>query len=239
MNILITGVSSGIGWGLAKHYLSDGHHVIGLSRRDCHFDDPKWRFAKVDLSATSSISTPLSTLVTDVPQWDLVVLNAGRLGEIGDLKDAELEDLQLTMTVNVWSNKFVLDTVFAKQVPVKQVVAISSGASVLGNRGWSGYSISKAALNMFVKLYAREQSDTHFCALAPGLVDTEIQETLCTLPSDERFPGLDGMRAKRGTPEMPRPEDISARLARIMSRLPSLVESGTYADIRDAPLSDV
>ena len=33
MNILITGVSSGIGWGLAKHYLELGHTVFGLSRR--------------------------------------------------------------------------------------------------------------------------------------------------------------------------------------------------------------
>ena len=33
MNIFITGVSSGIGWGLSKYYLSQGHEVYGVSRR--------------------------------------------------------------------------------------------------------------------------------------------------------------------------------------------------------------
>ena len=89
------------------------------------------------------------------------------LGSLGDMSEAQLDDLKRVMDVNVWSNKTVLDALFARAFPVKQVVTISSGAAVNGNRGWRGYSISKAALNMLTRLYAAENPDTHFCARWP------------------------------------------------------------------------
>ena len=129
------------------------------------------------------------------------------------------------------ANKWLLDLIFASGREVKQVVAISSGASRSGQRGWNGYSISKAALNMLIHMYANEQRRTHFAALAPGLVDTAMQDYLTNLPADERFKPLAILKEAKGTEKMP-DGDTCAR--QLMDTFPKLLErpSGSYADIR-------
>ncbi len=235
-NILITGVSSGIGCGLARHYLDVGHRVCGLSRRNPNdLRQQGLRFVRCDLADSAAIAPAVGRLISNLSQLDLVILNAGVLGRFGDLADAELDDLARTMQINVWSNVAVLNSIFCRQLKVAQVVAVSSGASVNGNRGWSGYSVSKAGLNMLMRLYSREHLDTHFCALAPGLVDTAMQDELCGRDPDQRYPAIDALRKKRHTPEMPEPQRAAAVLAEAIERLPQLVESGQYADIRSLP----
>ncbi len=183
-----------------------------------------------------SITRGVGELLEDQSELDLIILNAGRLGVFGDLGEAELFELKTTMQVNLWANKTLLDAVFALNIRVHQVVTISSGAAVNGNRGWSGYSISKAALNMLTQLYAKERPDTHFCALAPGVVDTAIQDELLEREPDARFPAVEVLRSKRNTTEMPKPREAALRLIEIFEKLPSLVESGDFADIRNPPL---
>lgn len=230
----VTGVSTGIGFGLAEEMLKRGWRVLGLSRREPAFTEfgDQFSFRSVDLTESETLAANVMGLLAGVPRIDLAVLNAGVLGAFGDLADATLEDLQNTMNVNVWSNKLILDALFAEGRSVEQVVTISSGAAVNGHRGWSGYSISKAALNMFTRLYAKEQPRTHFCAFAPGVVDTPIQDQLLSLQSDDRFPSLEYLRAKRGTDDMPGPAEAARRLLAAFERLPAVVSSGDFADIR-------
>nr|VFJ51659.1 MAG: NAD(P)-dependent dehydrogenase, short-chain alcohol dehydrogenase family [Candidatus Kentron sp. FM]VFJ51731.1 MAG: NAD(P)-dependent dehydrogenase, short-chain alcohol dehydrogenase family [Candidatus Kentron sp. FM]VFK09095.1 MAG: NAD(P)-dependent dehydrogenase, short-chain alcohol dehydrogenase family [Candidatus Kentron sp. FM] len=232
--ILVTGVSAGIGNALARHHLENGHRVLGTSRRrpEALLEYAAFRFVSADLGQPESIPPAIAQLIGGIGRLDLVILNAGILGHFGELGEAALSDLNHTMQVNVWANKLILDGLFDTGMTVGQVVAISSGAAVNGNRGWSGYSISKAALNMLIKLYGREQPDTHFCALSPGLVDTIILERLCAREPDARYPSLDVIKSKRDTPEMPTPEQAAPELARAMTELPRRVESGEYADIR-------
>lgn len=239
--LLITGVSSGIGHGMASAYLEQGWNVLGVSRRTPHdlLGRDGFVFRALDLNDTAAMESALVSLLNAVDQLDLVVLNAGILGPFGDMGEVDVAEMQRVLDVNLWSNKRVLDHLFAAGKRIRQVVTISSGASVNGNRGWGSYSISKAALNMLTTLYSRERSETHFCALAPGLVRSEIQEQLWALPSDERYPSLDAIRKKRGTAEMP-PADAAGRmLLRVIGRLPELVASGEYADVRKPPLADI
>jgi benzil reductase ((S)-benzoin forming) len=42
------------------------------------------------------------------------------------------------MEVSVWANKVNLDWLHERGLPVRQIVAIFSGAGVVGNRGWGG-----------------------------------------------------------------------------------------------------
>lgn len=232
--ILVTGISSGIGRGLAQFYSDQGWHVLGLSRRSPEAADHGARFGFVhcDLAQSETVDPQMGQLLEQCGRIDVVVLNAGALGQFGDLIEVDLDDMRHTFQVNVWANKLVLDAIFGRGISVGQVVGISSGASINGNRGWSGYAISKAALNMLIKLYSREQTATHFCALSPGLVDTDMLDQLCKRSADQRYPSLEVVRSKRNTPEMPTPRQIASRLAQVFHQLPDLVESGEYADIR-------
>ncbi|MEM9445180.1 MAG: SDR family NAD(P)-dependent oxidoreductase [Verrucomicrobiota bacterium] len=230
MKVFITGVSSGIGLGLVEYNLKQGAEVYGVSRRPCPIDEAT--FCALDITDSKAVQKNLELLLKDVESLDLVVLNAGILGEIKDLKDTSLHDLREMMEVNLWANKTLLDALFHIVSEIKQVVAISSGAAVNGNRGWGGYALSKAALNMLIQLYAREQEQTHFIALAPGLVDTAMQDYLCGGKVDlSQFSSLQKLMNARGTDAMPNPQEAAAKLMKVM---PSLIlkPSGEFVDIR-------
>jgi benzil reductase ((S)-benzoin forming) len=231
-NVFITGVSSGLGLALARACLDAGDAVYGLSRREPKplAGRPGFHFASVDLSRLDGIAAAVSGLLRPAERLDLVILNAALLGGIGDMADTSLERLRQLMDVNVWANKPVLDAAFAGRA-VAQVVAISSGAAVSGSRGWNGYAISKAALNMLVKMYAAERPETHFSALAPGLVDTDMQARMRDLPDDPRFPTVDRLKKAQGTADMPDPDTAAPRILDAMGRLVSL-KSGDFHDIR-------
>lgn len=230
--VCITGVSSGLGHGLAKVFLEEGAEVYGCSRRAP--DDLiklGLHFRSVDLGDAKLGPNSFGKLIESVDHFDLLILNAGKLGEIRDMKETPLDDLRETMEINVWSNKWMLDTIYDRHCTVDQVVAISSGASQSGSRGWNGYSVSKAALNMLIKLYAGERPETHFTSLAPGLVDTAMQDYLTNLPEDPRYAPLDILKAAKGTESMPDGETCARKLIATFAGLKQL-ESGSYADIR-------
>jgi len=216
--VFITGVSSGIGYELAKLYLSKGYRVSGLSRRDPHLDGLHW--INVDISDFNQIETLNS--VGDI-EFDLIILNAGVLGELKTMRDTPLDEIQSVMNINVWANKLIID----KFKYVKQIVAISSGASVNGNRGWSGYSLSKATLNMLIKLYSTEQRETHFSAVAPGLIETPMLNRITTEFDEVKFPSV--KRLKESQKQSPR--ESAELLADLFPKLLDR-ESGEYIDVR-------
>lgn len=231
--VLITGVSSGLGHGLASAYLDRGATVLGTSRRapEDLVGRDGFRFEACDLTDEDAVDRAFTTLLDGIDELEIAWLNAGVLGEIADLVDTPLADLEHTMRVNVWANKLVIDRLVRARIPVSTVITMSSGAAVNGSRGWNGYSISKSALNMLTLLYARELPDTHFIALAPGLVDTAMQDHLCALPEDERFPAMARLKAARGTDAMPGPRAAADML---IARLDELrrKESGSFVDVR-------
>jgi len=130
-----------------------------------------------------------------------VVLNAGVLGEFGDMREIPLRKFREVMDVNVWANKVILDTLLDLGIEIKQIIGISSGAAVNCNRGWNAYAISKAALNCLLRLYAREMEGTHIVALAPGLVLTPMLEEV--MRQDERlYPSVKRIKeSPKRTPE--------------------------------------
>lgn len=237
-NLFLTGVSSGIGFGLAEFYLSAGWNVYGVSRRtpEALIGRDRFHFQTLDLTDSPAAMLQIPALLEGADRLDLVILNAGILGQIADMANVSIDQLRHLMDVNVWANKTILDILFGLQQPIEQIVTISSGAAVNGNRGWNGYAISKAALNMLTQLYAAENPNTHFSAVAPGLVDTAMQDHLCSLREQvSEFPSLGVLQSKRGSPEMPDPGTLAPRLAELIAQLPGWIDSGDFIDIRKPP----
>lgn len=237
---LITGVSRGLGHGLALACLERGDTVLGLGRQSSADLESRsgFHFARADVTDDGECAIALDKLVRDRSRLDCVILNAGILGPIADLCDQAVATMKEVMEVNLWANKTLLDRLLGRGLPVAQVVAISSGASVNGNRGWGGYSLSKAAVNMLMKLCAKEREEIHFSALAPGLVDTGMQEQIRAMPDDVPFPSVAQLKQACGTDGMPDPVTAGRRVLAAIDRLPGLIESGGFADIRKPPLAD-
>lgn len=230
-NAFITGNSSGLGRGLTKVLLERGYRIYGCSRRGCELTGDLSDI-RCDLSDFNSIGPALDELLRDIETLDLVILNAGILGRLENIAETSLDELTQIMDINVWSNKIILDWLLRTGLVIDQILLISSGAAVLGNKGWSGYALSKAALNMLAKLYAHEFGQTHIMSIAPGLIETEMMAYLCDEADSDKFPALKRIQNARGTDKMLSPVQAAERILTSMPKLKDYV-SGSFIDLRE------
>lgn len=229
MNLFITGPSTGIGLGLARAWIGKGGTVYGISRSRPPLESSALHWAAVDLGGDHPLEHTLSGLLEGA-RPELAVLNSAVFGPLADLRHTRVAELEAVLQVNLWGCKRVIDALLALPEPPRQVVAISSGAAVNGYKGWGGYCLSKAALNMLIQVYAAECPGVHFSALAPGLVHTAMQDQLAR-HTVEQSPVLQHLREARGTPRMPGPDVVAPLLLEAFERL--LAEpSGCFRDLR-------
>jgi len=234
MHVLITGTSSGIGYGLAREFLDRGRQVWGISRRkakDLSRSD-RYRHLQLDLTHYDEVERLVPELLDGVARLDLVILNAGVLGPIAWMREVDVEEMKRVMEINVWANKVLLDLVFRHVQEVKQVIGMSTKSSKRSTPGWGPYSVSKAGLNMLMNVYAKEYPGTHFNAFAPGLVDSEIQETIWQIRETDKYPAVKKLQEARYTETMPEPEAAAPVLIQGMEKALEY-ESGSFVDVRD------
>lgn len=232
---LLTGASRGLGAGLLSELRASGAEATVIGR---HAPDvgPPVRFVACDLSDLDAIPAAVDRAIEGVDRFDLVLLNAGVLGDVKDLAEHSMDAVRRVMDVNVWANKILLDRLLdpAGGVPVAHVVGLSSGAAVNGSGGWGPYSISKAALNLLLRVYADERPATHFTALAPGVIRTAMTESIVAgSPVEPRHPASGRIRElfDRGEPLEPKP--AARRILDALPRLRADFPSGAFVDVRD------
>ena len=227
MNVFITGVSSGLGKALKDKYINLGHNVYGISRskvNDCNY-------ISCDLENLDGIESKLWRLFRDVSEIDLVILNAGMLGEIKTFDEWTIEELNKIMNVNVWSNKIILDWLLSNR-KIHQVISISSGASEHTYKGWSGYSLSKSSLRMMMEVYSKEIKGTHFISLAPGLVDTKMQNYLCNDVDVDKFAVMKKFIKSREDGTTRKPLAVAKDIIDLVPSLSEL-DNGSFIDLRN------
>lgn len=227
---LITGNSSGLGKGLTETLLSRGFKVYGCSRRGCE-TRANLHDVRCDLTDYDAIPGALSQLLAGIEKLDLVILNAGILGRIETMQNTSIDELRAIMDINVWSNKCLLDWLLSARIDIKQIVLMSSGAAVLGNKGWGGYALSKAALNMLGRLYAHEFSNTHIISIAPGLIESSMMEYMCREVSSDEFPAIERIQQARKAKKVLSPRQAADRILQALPHFEDY-ESGSFVDIR-------
>jgi short-subunit dehydrogenase len=186
MNVFITGASSGLGAGLARHYATPGA-TIGLCARRAELladiaKEIENRGARaiiypVDVSDTEAMRQAADHFGAQCGKVDLVIANAG-IGIGHGTLQGKSEPIANLMRVNVIG---VTNTVvpFVPQMLKQEsgtLVTISSMAGHRGLPGRSAYSASKAAAMMFMDGLRLDLHDTgvHAMTLCPGFVDTPM-----------------------------------------------------------------
>ena len=227
-NIFITGIGSGLGEALAREYLDRGDNVYAVGRTfPKSFDRyTNFFFFPYDLSQTFMIKSDMQSFI-EHHSFDIAILNAGVLGEIETLSKANLLKMKDVMEVNVWANKEIIDAL-SSYAFVKQIIGISSGAAINGSKGWGTYSITKSALNMLLKVYAKELPEIHFTALAPGVIKTPMTEHVIQKVDDSMFPSVKTLKENY----IQTPKEAAKNLIFIMPQLLEY-ESGSFLDVRD------
>jgi len=226
-SVLITGIGSGLGKALAEAYLARGIRVYAIGRICPRLlqEEEHLHFFHCDLKRTDEIKEKLLPMIRG-NRFDLVILNAGILGGIKPLTQTDIEEIEEVMRLNVWANKELIDLI-AQEAEAKQIVGISSGTAVNGSKGWGAYSLSKSALNMLLKVYAKELPHIHFSTLAPGVIHTPMVRHIIEEVDEEEYPSA--KRLKEGVIQSSK--EAAEKLLVTFQRLLEY-ESGSFLDVR-------
>ncbi len=224
--VLITGCSSGLGFSLTNFYLENDYIVYGISRTKPKIKNKNFYFKEFDLSNLKKIKLELTPFIDEIKEFDIVYLNAGILGEIKELAKLSIAEIKEVLDLNVFANKEILD-ILAK-TNTKVIIAISSGASIKGSKGWGSYSLSKASLNMLINLYSKEIINTKLLAVAPGVIETAMTDIIRFDVDDKIFTSAKIL--KEG--DIQQPLDAASKLHEVVIREKEFA-NGSFIDVRN------
>ncbi|RMG10560.1 MAG: SDR family NAD(P)-dependent oxidoreductase [Deltaproteobacteria bacterium] len=180
---LITGATSGLGEGLARHYARAGTTVYATGRRRDRLDalaqDLPGQIVPVvmDVTDTQRTVTQIRQIDAECGGLDLVVANAGIGGQC-PVDKLTWERVKPVVDTNVSGALATLTAVLPKMVERGRghLVGISSLAAFRGLPGSAAYSASKAALSIFLESLRVDLRKTgvSVTCIYPGFVKTEL-----------------------------------------------------------------
>ena len=185
---MITGASRGIGRAVALAFAREGAHAILLARTSGGLEevDDEIRSAggastlvPVDVADHDALDR-LGGLIHE--RWgklDILIGNAGLLGQLSPLGHVEPKIWDEVMATNVTANWRLIRSLdpLLQRSDAGRAVFVTSGAAVVCRPFWGGYSVSKAALDALIKTYAGEVETTPVRAnlFNPGPVRTAMR----------------------------------------------------------------
>ncbi len=184
--VLITGVSRGIGFELAKQFLETNYRVIAVSRSKSvfaeHLNNENLIFIKCNIANINNI-TVLSNFLKKqkIKNIDILINNAGLLIN-KPLINTNFKEAQNVFNINFFAAAFLIKELMpflGKSKQASHIINITSMGGVQGTQKFPGlafYSASKAALAVFTECLAEEFKNKNIkCnALALGAVQTEM-----------------------------------------------------------------
>ncbi|MFC4588861.1 SDR family NAD(P)-dependent oxidoreductase [Sphaerisporangium corydalis] len=183
---LITGANKGIGFETAKQLLELGH-IVYIGARDVERGKAAAatlgaRFVQLDVTDDASVRDALATIDSSEGRLDVLVHNAGVLGDgaIDGPTALRVFDTNAVGIVRVTEAALPL----LRKSPNPTVVTVSSSAGSFWavnepdrpefNLPLALYSASKAAATMLTVQYAKSQPGIKFNALEPGTTATDM-----------------------------------------------------------------
>ncbi len=213
---LITGATRGIGYSVAKRFAGEGAHVIATGRTVKALEqlDDEIKAAgggpatlvPLDLLETDKIEMLAQGIANRFGKLDILVGNAGVLGDLTPVAHTSTEQWDKVMAVNLTANFHLLRCfdLLLKNSPSPRAMFVSSGVTEGTYPYWGAYAISKAALEKMVETYAAENSKTSLKVniIDPGGVRTRMRASA--------FPGEDPM-------SLPHPDNITDVFVKLAS----------------------
>jgi benzil reductase ((S)-benzoin forming) len=172
--------------------------------------------ASVDVRDADAVERFCARVADRLGPIDLWINNAGLLGPIAQLRDADPAELADTIEVNV-VGVLLGCRAYARHVRSRGgggvLVNVTSGAATKPYVGWSAYCASKAAVDHLSRVVALEEAGTglRVHAVSPGLVDTDMQALIRSTPPD-RFPELPRFRQAAASGGFNRPAWVADRI---------------------------
>ena len=231
----ITGATSGFGARFAEVLSDAGAKVVITGRRVDRLDDLKRRIeAKggsataiaIDVTDVASIRAAVEAAEKQAGPIGILINNAG-MNVQSPASSLSEDDYDRLMDTNVKGAFFVAQAVGTRMIQHKlkgRIVNIASIGSFKALPGLVAYSMSKAAVSMMTKGFAREWARHHIAvnALCPGFIETELNA--------EWFATEGGQSQVRGFPRrrLGKPEDLDALLLLLCSQHANFITGSLF-----------
>ena len=202
---VVTGASRGIGRAVALSFAREGAHVVLLARTvggleelddEIRAEGGSATLVPVDLADHDALDRLGGSLFERWGKLDILIGNAGLLGQLSPVGHIEPKVWSDVMAVNVTANWRLIRSLdpLLQRSDAGRVVFVTSGAAVNCRAFWGVYSVSKAALDALAKTYAAEveNGSVRVNLFNPGPVRTAMRakavpgEDPATLPTPEK-----------------------------------------------------
>lgn len=177
---LVTGASRGIGRAIAQRLARDGARVaVNYAQSDQAANALAAEIGGIAVHADMGDLTGIETMFNSAAQafggLDIVVNNAA-VCLMHSVADTPIEDFERTFAVNARGAFFCLQQAARRLPDGGRIVNISSGATVASPPGYGIYCASKAALEQFGRVLARELAPRNITVntVSPGFTDTDM-----------------------------------------------------------------
>lgn len=213
---LVTGGSGAIGGAVCRALARDGCHVIvhANARRDradavveaVRADGGSAEATAFDLADTENCAVVMGEILESGP-LHVLVHNAGIHAD-APMAGMDAATWERVIDINLNGFRRVVQPALLPMCRARwgRVIAVSSVAARLGNRGQTNYAAAKAGLHGAVFALAREVANRGVTAnvIAPGIIESDMTEG-----------GFDAATVRRLVPagRMGRPEDVAAPVA--------------------------
>jgi NAD(P)-dependent dehydrogenase (short-subunit alcohol dehydrogenase family) len=187
---LITGGNRGLGLETARRLVEAGQ-TVWIGARNAQSGQSAAagigaRFVHLDVTDDDSVEAAVETLRTEVGHLDVLINNAGILGEVTSPEQMTVDQIEHVYQTNVFGlvrvTRAFLPLLRAGQEP--SVINITSGLGsftltsdpqrVESQYPLAAYSSSKTAVTMLTLQYARTVTDVRFNAVDPGQTATDF-----------------------------------------------------------------
>ena len=175
--ILITGTSRGLGLGLAEHFLAQGDTVCGCSRGPVKLLHAHYHHFEVDVGDEQAVVAMVRAVVREHGRIDALLNNAG----IASMNHALLSPAATAKAI--FSTNFHGTFLFCREsakamvrAKAGRIVNFTTVATPLRLEGESLYAASKAAVESFTQVLARELGSTGVTvnAVGPTPIPTDL-----------------------------------------------------------------
>ena len=188
-NSLITGAGEGIGSAIAIELANRKVHVIITDKSLSNL-----KSTENTIITNGGTCTVVQLNMTDLlgidrlglevfKRWgklDILIANAAILGTLSPLHHQSNEEFSEVLNVNLISNHRLIRSFEAllKNSKNPKALFLTSSVSSKPKPFWGAYSISKAALNHMIKLWALENAHNNFsvCTIEPGATNTRLRK---------------------------------------------------------------
>ena len=245
---ILTGASRGMGLAMARQLLQPANTLLCISRsaNETLAVQAKQAGANLlqwtqDLALGAGISARLEQWLREQPGSSYttatLINNAGVIPRIGPLSEADADDLSHALRVGLeapmqLTSAFLRAT--ANWSAQRKVLNISSGLGRRAMASQAGYCAAKAGLDHFTRCVVLEEAlkpnGAKLCSLAPGVIDTGMQEQLRAADSNA-FPDQSSFLKLKTSGALASPDEGAQKVLAVLMRADFGVNP--EADVRD------